>query len=117
MQLSNTSALMGPCSTSSLSTLDWARILILWNKYRDRIYPNLTVAGFIEYICAMSVAEQFWIGRNRLGAIEAWCVFKPCGDTILVEAWIGPREFVKDICRTDRKQFKYIEYQRGGRSR
>ena len=85
---------MGPCSTSSLSTLDWANLLKLWFTHKQSVYAKFTVDKFIACLHLASMRGTLYVGRAR-GVVSAFLIAEPRAGSTYVEAFVGPRRFFR----------------------
>ena len=85
---------MEMCSTSSLSTLDWTRLLKLWFNSKHAVYGNFTVTKFIACLHLASARNHLFVGRAR-GEISAFLIAEPRAGSTYVEAFVGPRRFFR----------------------
>lgn len=98
---------MEQCSTSSLSTRDWAQLLILWTRNKPVIYGNLTLPAFITVVHAASNRGCLYCGWRGF-ELMALVITEVKGDECHVETFAGPVRFARAWAKLVRGRYKHI---------
>lgn len=104
---------MEQCLTNSLSTHNWAELLILWNQNKTVIYGNLTIPQFIAVVNLAIGRGHCFVGRSH-GRVVALVIYEDQGDTCYAETFMGPARFARAWQKQMKGKFKFLTNHRFG---